>query len=101
MSPSEFKLIVERIPDEYGGGFVASVAELPDCMAHGATAKEAADRLSKAIGAWKIRATQAGREIPRPLAKSGKQHQTAPVAVGSSTDRPRGEPQIGSPAPRR
>jgi antitoxin HicB len=68
MSALEFQIIVEPVPPEYGAGFVASVAELPDCMACGKTSEEAIARVSNAIAAWKMRAAQAGREIPRPLA---------------------------------
>jgi antitoxin HicB len=85
----EFQIIVEPIPAEYGVGYVASVAELPDCMACGKTSAEAIARVSEAISAWKVRAAQAGQQIPRPLAAKKKvQHAAGPAGKAFAPDFP-------------
>jgi antitoxin HicB len=82
MAAVEFQIIVELIPAEYGIGYVASVAELPDCIGCGHTSQEAVARVSKAISAWKMRAAQAGQEIPQPLARAEKLHDRPPIRHG-------------------
>ena len=54
----EYRITVERIPPEYGQGFIASVAELHDCMACGQTAEESIVNVSKAISARNARPTE-------------------------------------------
>ena len=52
------------------GGWAATVAELPGCVAWGATQVEAVSAIDAAISAWIAEATASGREIPRPRAAS-------------------------------
>lgn len=46
--------------------YVASVPELPGCMADGVTAKDAIDNTEQMIHEWIAMAQQLGREVPEP-----------------------------------
>ena len=46
--------------------FVVDVPELPGCMAHGATSKEAVARAQEAIALWLDVGREDGRSIPEP-----------------------------------
>ena len=46
--------------------YVASIPELPGCMAHGATKEEALNELEVACDLWIETAKEIGREIPEP-----------------------------------
>lgn len=53
--------------DEDGNeGYVAAVDELPGCMAQGATAAEAAERIRDAMHGWLEAAIDIGATIPEP-----------------------------------
>lgn len=54
-------------PDD-GGGWVASIPDLPGCMAHGDSQVEALNLLEDAKRAWIETALEAGRTIPEPTA---------------------------------
>ncbi len=70
----------EAAPDSYRieivrqsgpeGGWAATVAELPGCVAWGATQVEAVSAIDEAISAWIAEATATGREIPKPRASA-------------------------------
>lgn len=49
-----------------GGGILATVAELPGCMAAGATAAEAQVNVQDAIAQWVAQAEAMGRAVPWP-----------------------------------
>jgi len=63
---SDYPVIIETLSDEDGGGFVASVPDLPGCMSDGATREEAARNIADAISAWIEEATRLGRPVPAP-----------------------------------
>jgi predicted RNase H-like HicB family nuclease len=65
--PFDYCIVLEQIPKEYGGGFVASVAELNDCIGSGVTPEAAVENLRKAVAEWKLRAACAGYAIPTPI----------------------------------
>ncbi len=46
--------------------FVADVPELPGCMAHGATQKEALSSAQEAVQAWITTAEEFGDPVPEP-----------------------------------
>lgn len=52
--------------DETDNIFVASIPELPGCMAHGKTKEEALHELDIACELWIETAQEIGREIPKP-----------------------------------
>jgi len=65
---SDYSVVIETLPEEDGGGFVATVPDLPGCMSDGATREEAARNVADAIAAWIEEATRLGRPIPMPSA---------------------------------
>jgi antitoxin HicB len=61
-----YRIIIDPLNAEDGGGFLASVPELPDCMSDGDTPNEALASLQDAIEQWIIEAKALGRVIPEP-----------------------------------
>jgi len=49
--------------------FVVEVPELPGCMAHGRTRRDAVRNAERAIAAWVQTAKEDGAEIPLPRGK--------------------------------
>ena len=74
MTPSEHKrvehdgypVVIESLPEADGGGFLATVPDLPGCMSDGETREEAARNISDAIRAWISEASALGRPVPKP-----------------------------------
>jgi predicted RNase H-like HicB family nuclease len=66
MTPSDYAVVIERLPDAEGGGYVAYVPDLPGCMSDGSSREEAAHNVQDAIASWIEAATELGRPIPRP-----------------------------------
>ena len=66
MKPTDYPVVIEPLPDEDGGGFVASVPDLPGCMSDGETPEAALANVSDAITAWIEAATDLGRPVPGP-----------------------------------
>ena len=52
MSRLEYPVLVAPLPIEDGGGFIATVPDLPGCMSDGATPEEAVSNVQDAIVAW-------------------------------------------------
>jgi predicted RNase H-like HicB family nuclease len=63
-----YPVVIEAIPPEEGGGFLATVPDLPGCMSGGETRQEAARNIADAIHAWTEEARGLGRPIPEPSA---------------------------------
>ena len=61
-----YAVIVEPLPQEDGGGFVALVPDLPGCMSDGETPEEALANVQDAIGEWLHEARALGRDVPTP-----------------------------------
>lgn len=61
-----YPIIIEPLPEEDGGGFVALVPDLPGCMSEGETPEEAIANVQDAIAAWMEAARDHGRKIPAP-----------------------------------
>jgi len=66
MNNHRYAVIIEPMTEADGGGFVATVPDLPGCMSDGATDVEALGNARDAIVAWIERATAMGRTIPPP-----------------------------------
>ncbi|HEY6579249.1 MAG TPA: type II toxin-antitoxin system HicB family antitoxin [Rhizomicrobium sp.] len=65
MTP-DYPVVIEPLPPEDGGGYLATVPDLPGCMSDGETREEAARNISDAIGAWIEEAKNLGRTVPKP-----------------------------------
>jgi predicted RNase H-like HicB family nuclease len=66
MPKLEYPVIIEPLPEEEGGGFIAVVPDLPGCMSDGDTAEAALAAVHDAVAAWMEEATEMGRPIPPP-----------------------------------
>jgi predicted RNase H-like HicB family nuclease len=58
--------MVEPLPSEEGGGFLATAPDLPGCMSDGATPEEAIVNIQDAIVAWIEAARDLGHVVPQP-----------------------------------
>lgn len=66
MTDFGYRIDVRALSAAEGGGYLATVPELPGCMSDGATADDARANARDAIAAWLDAASGMGREIPRP-----------------------------------
>jgi antitoxin HicB len=60
----DYAVVIESLSEEDGGGFFATVPDLPGCMSDGATREEAARNVGDAIRCWLEEARATGRAIP-------------------------------------
>ncbi len=60
------RVLIEPLSAEDGGGFLATVPDLPGCMSDGESAKEALSNVRAAIAEWIEEARTLGRAIPPP-----------------------------------
>ncbi|MFD2184292.1 type II toxin-antitoxin system HicB family antitoxin [Rhodoplanes azumiensis] len=70
----EYAVRIERLAETDGGGYVATVPDLPGCMSDGETPEEALRNVQEAIASWIEAARAWNTEIPRPsppLARAG------------------------------
>jgi antitoxin HicB len=66
MRQFEYAVLIEPLSDEEGGGFLATVPELPGCIADSDTREAAARNIEDAIACWLEEAKAIGRDIPEP-----------------------------------
>jgi antitoxin HicB len=66
MSRLEYPIMVEPLPAEEGGGFMATAPDLPGCMSDGETPEEAVSNIQDAITAWIEAAHDLGHVVPKP-----------------------------------
>ncbi|HSU98748.1 MAG TPA: type II toxin-antitoxin system HicB family antitoxin [Roseiarcus sp.] len=59
-------MLIEPLSSEDGGGFLATVPDLPGCMSDGDTREIAARNIEDAIACWLEEAKAIGRDIPAP-----------------------------------
>ena len=69
VSRLEYPVVVEPLPVEEGGGFVATVPDLQGCMSDGSTPEEALTNVQDAIATWIEAAQDLGHSVPRPSRK--------------------------------
>ncbi len=69
MSRLSYPVVVQPLKDEDGGGFIATVPDLPGCMSDGETPEEALTNVQGAIEAWIEAAQDTGRKVPEPSAQ--------------------------------
>jgi antitoxin HicB len=70
----EYAVRIERLAETDGGGYLATVPDLPGCMSDGATPEEALENVQEAIGSWIEAAKEWKQDIPKPsppLARAG------------------------------
>ena len=62
----DYPVLIEPLSVEDGGGYLATVPDLPGCMSDGDTREQAARNVDDAIAAWLEEAEGLGRPIPAP-----------------------------------
>ena len=65
-SALKYPVLISPLSEDDGGGFLATVPDLPGCMSDGETPAEAIDNVQDAIEEWLDLARKLGREIPTP-----------------------------------
>jgi antitoxin HicB len=66
MTNLDYPVLIEPLPAEDGGGFVATVPDLPGCMSDGDTPEEGLANVRDAVAAWIEEARALGRSVPKP-----------------------------------
>jgi len=66
MATEDYEVVIGHLSEEDGGGYVATVSELPGCMSDGDTQEEALANVRDAIASWVATAAELGRNIPAP-----------------------------------
>ncbi len=61
-----YRVVIEPLSLEDGGGYLASVPELPGCISDGETRAEALTNVEDAIATWLHCARKMGQAIPEP-----------------------------------
>jgi len=61
-----YPVMLSPLPPEDGGGFLATVPDLPGCMSDGSTPEEAYMNVQAAITMWLQAAHAHGRPVPSP-----------------------------------
>ena len=61
-----YNIVIEALSDEDGGGYLATVPQLPGCMADGETRAEALARIEDAMLTWEFMAGEMNRAVPNP-----------------------------------
>lgn len=66
MTKLAYRIVIEPLSKEDGGGYFATVPDLPGCMSDGETPEEALSNVQDAIRCWIEAAIEMGREVPQP-----------------------------------
>jgi antitoxin HicB len=66
-SKLQYPVVIEPLAAENGGGFLATVPDLPGCASDGETPQEALANVQDAVAAWIDEAHAVGRGVPAPL----------------------------------
>lgn len=61
-----YEIVIRRLEEEEGGGWLATIPDLPGCMSDGESIEEAVKNIEDAKRAWLATAFEAGRDIPEP-----------------------------------
>jgi len=62
----EYAVRIERLAENDGGGYLATVPDLPGCMSDGETPEEALKNVQDAIASWIEAAKEWKLDIPEP-----------------------------------
>jgi predicted RNase H-like HicB family nuclease len=62
----EYAVRIDRLADSIGGGYIATVPDLPGCMSDGETPEEALKNVQEAIESWIEAAKEWNEDIPAP-----------------------------------
>lgn len=62
----KYTMIIEPIPSEEGGGYMALFPDLPGCMSDGETPAEAVVNAQDALECWIEAQVERGSQVPEP-----------------------------------
>ena len=71
MSKLKYPVLIEPLRPVDGGGYLATVPDLPGCMSDGETPEEAIANVQDAIMEWIEMAGELGRPVPPPTVPLG------------------------------
>jgi antitoxin HicB len=66
MTKLVYRVVIEPLTPEDGGGLVATIPDLPGCMSDGESPEEALANIRDAVVAWIEEARALGRTVPLP-----------------------------------
>lgn len=66
MGIQDYEIHIRPLSEEDGGGYLATVPELPGCMSDGETPQQALENVFDAINCWIEAAREMGRAVPPP-----------------------------------
>ena len=66
MNRLEYPIVIAPLAVDDGGGFIATVPDLPGCMSDGETPEEAVHNVIDAIEEWIDASRSLGRHVPQP-----------------------------------
>ncbi|MFL6858380.1 MAG: type II toxin-antitoxin system HicB family antitoxin [Allosphingosinicella sp.] len=66
MKPQDYEIVIRPLGEAEGGGFGATVPELPGCMSDGESPQEALENVYDAIMCWIEACEEMGRPVPEP-----------------------------------
>jgi len=66
MSIQDYEIHIRPLSEEDGGGYLATVPELPGCVSDGETPQQALENVFDAINCWIEAAREMGRAVPPP-----------------------------------
>lgn len=81
MSALAYPVLIELLPAEDGGGYLATVPDLPGCMSDGETPEEAVVNVQDAIACWIEAAGRVGHAVPPATPYDPGRDRTAPVPL--------------------
>jgi len=64
---NDYQIKISKLSQKDGGGYIATVPELPGCMSDGETYEEALLNVKEAIKEWIDTAKARGQNIPEPI----------------------------------
>jgi antitoxin HicB len=91
----EYGVRIDRLSEADGGGYLATVPELPGCMSDGGTPEEALRNVQEAIVSWIESAKALKQNVPEPTAPSALEAARRLARLGGSM------PDIEAPPRRR
>jgi antitoxin HicB len=62
----EYTVRIERLAESDGGGYLATIPDLPGCMSDGESPEEAVKNVQEAIASWIEAAKEWKQDIPEP-----------------------------------
>lgn len=66
MTKLAYRIVIEPLSKDDGGGYFATVPDLPGCMSDGETPEDALLNVQDAIQCWIEAARELGRDVPQP-----------------------------------